>query len=70
MVVFVSSFFFFFFLFFFESYQYCLMYKILHAARAMAEKNLQYPWEMANPPCPCGVEPIAYPASNKKPLTC
>jgi len=27
---------FFFFLFFFESYDYCLRYKILHAARAKA----------------------------------
>jgi len=58
-----------FLLFFFESYDYCLRYKILHAARAMASKNHQYPWEKANPPSPSGVEATAHLAPNKKPLT-
>jgi len=46
-----------------------LRYKILHTADAMAQKNLQYPWEKANPPSPSGVELTAHLAPDKKPLT-
>jgi len=68
--LFFSFFLFFFFLFFFfESYDYCLLYKILHAARAMSYKNLQYPWEKSNHPRLSGVEQTAHLAPNKKPLT-
>jgi len=57
------------FVFFFASYDYCLRYKILHAAHAMSYKNLQYPWEKANPLSPSGMEPTAHLAPKKKPLT-
>ena len=59
-----------FFFFFFESYDYCFrVHNLACSLRYGIKKTPSYPGEKANPPSPSGVEPTAYLAPKKKPLT-